>query len=150
MINVYTPLAQVLLHTWPPLMRVMRTMLSIVTLPSHGKESDSKQLSQSAPSSRTKVIDRTLTPAPTPTAASARMLAAAPSESVGKDRHRNEGLNAARLVLRARCIAPLHRLFQSWLQQLYQLLMKFGHLEVGCIYVHNVSAHGVCCNAGCV
>eukprot|EP00983_Pelagomonas_calceolata_P029515 925245-Pelagomonas_calceolata.AAC.9 len=42
-----------------------------------------------------------------------------------------QGLRSVHLVERVRCIAPLQRLFQNWVQQLYQLLVKYSHMEVG-------------------
>ncbi len=46
-----------------------------------------------------------------------------------------QGMHNLHLLERARCLAPLQRLFQSWLQQLYQLLMRYGHMEVRASFV---------------
>mmetsp|Transcript_8772 Transcript_8772/g.23568 ORF Transcript_8772/g.23568 Transcript_8772/m.23568 type:complete len:2529 (+) Transcript_8772:256-7842(+) len=53
-----------------------------------------------------------------------------------------QGLRSVHLVERVRCIAPLQRLFQNWVQQLYQLLVKYSHMEALQTALELVVLHG--------
>ncbi|KAF5841211.1 hypothetical protein DUNSADRAFT_13856 [Dunaliella salina] len=53
-----------------------------------------------------------------------------------------QGLRNVHLVERVRCIAPLQRVFQNWVQQLYQLLVKYNHIEALQTALELVMLHG--------
>ena len=158
------------MHTWPPVMRAIQTLLSIVTMPGNTSDTPNQPepenlTTKSAEGTQAPTLSPSLAaaqnskaaaaaanatartwadgesaaapapaPAPIPTPAhdSAAGITAAlgrsRAEGVGKERGggkvraqtrqgnklMTEGQQGAQLKLRARCMAPLHRLFQAW------------------------------------
>lgn len=153
----------VLLHTWLPCLSLLRHLLGWATgqhIPAaanpSGANPDAWGLKPAPPGATTAPIAGTTSVTTDGTAGPLNSLTPAWCESPGRSAYhtsasvtatRRLGLQNGTLAVRSQAVPPLHRLFHAWAQQLYQLMMQYGHVQVGriCLYLPGVKpGHAQC------